>query len=68
MTMKKAEVALVTIPLNHAFSSIESKQDLAVVPPDSTMYYAAELASFMKIDRSSLVHDFLCLNSLCYTK
>jgi len=49
MTMKKGEVALVTIPPEHAFSSTESKQDLAVVPPNSTVVYELELVSFVKV-------------------
>ncbi|ONK56658.1 uncharacterized protein A4U43_C10F11310 [Asparagus officinalis] len=48
MTMKKGEVALVTIPPEHAFSSTESKQDFAVVPPNSTVIYEVELISFVK--------------------
>ncbi|KAG0502738.1 hypothetical protein HPP92_002810 [Vanilla planifolia] len=48
LTMKKGEVALVTIPPEHAFGSIESKQDLAVVPPNSTVVYEVELVSFVK--------------------
>ncbi|XP_072992366.1 70 kDa peptidyl-prolyl isomerase-like [Typha latifolia] len=48
MTMKKGEVALVTIPPEHAFSSTESKQDLALVPPNSTVIYEVELVSFVK--------------------
>ncbi|XP_073003060.1 70 kDa peptidyl-prolyl isomerase-like [Typha latifolia] len=48
MTMKKGEVALVTIPPEYAFSSTESKQDLAVVPANSTLIYEVELVSFVK--------------------
>ncbi|XP_020096089.1 70 kDa peptidyl-prolyl isomerase-like [Ananas comosus] len=48
MTMKKGEVALVTIPPEYAFGSTESKQDLAVVPPNSTVIYEVELDSFEK--------------------
>ncbi|KAK1294420.1 Peptidyl-prolyl cis-trans isomerase FKBP65 [Acorus calamus] len=48
MKMKKGEVALVTISPEYAFSSSESKQDLAVVPPNSTVYYEVELVSFEK--------------------
>ncbi|KAJ6808071.1 70 kDa peptidyl-prolyl isomerase-like isoform X1 [Iris pallida] len=47
-TMKKGEVALVTIPPEHAFSSTESKQELAVVPSNSTVIYEVELVSFVK--------------------
>ncbi|XP_010440569.1 PREDICTED: peptidyl-prolyl cis-trans isomerase FKBP62-like isoform X1 [Camelina sativa] len=39
MKMKKGEVALVTVELEYAFGSNESKQELAVVPPISTMYF-----------------------------
>lgn len=49
VTMKKGEVALVTIPPEHAFSSNESKQDMATVPPNSTVYYEVELVSFDKV-------------------
>ncbi|XXG50404.1 hypothetical protein AAC387_Pa02g4427 [Persea americana] len=48
ITMKKGEVALVTIAPEYAFSSVESKQDLAVVPPNSTVFYEVELDSFVK--------------------
>lgn len=48
MSMKKGEVALVTIPPEYAFGSAESKQDLAVVPPNSTVIYELELVSFVK--------------------
>ncbi|PIA25735.1 hypothetical protein AQUCO_10800020v1 [Aquilegia coerulea] len=48
MTMKKGEVALLTIDPEYAFGSSESKQDLAVVPPNSTVYYEVELESFVK--------------------
>ncbi|XP_050205804.1 peptidyl-prolyl cis-trans isomerase FKBP62-like [Mercurialis annua] len=46
--MKKGEVALVTIAPEYAFGSLESKQDLAVVPPNSTVHYEVELVSFVK--------------------
>lgn len=48
MSMKKGEVAFLTIPPEHAFSSTESKQDLAVVPPNSIVTYEIELVSFEK--------------------
>ncbi|KAL5232564.1 hypothetical protein ABZP36_031340 [Zizania latifolia] len=48
LNMKKSEVALVTIPPEYAFGSTESKQDLAVVPPNSTVIYEIELVSFVK--------------------
>ncbi|KDP45275.1 hypothetical protein JCGZ_15140 [Jatropha curcas] len=47
-SMKKGEVALVTIAPEYAFGSSESKQELAVVPPNSTVYYEVELVSFVK--------------------
>ncbi|KAG2585165.1 70 kDa peptidyl-prolyl isomerase [Panicum virgatum] len=48
LNMKKGEVALVTIPPAYAFGSTESKQDIAVVPPNSTVIYEVELVSFVK--------------------
>ncbi|XP_044494603.1 peptidyl-prolyl cis-trans isomerase FKBP62-like [Mangifera indica] len=48
MKMKKSEVALLTIAPAYAFGSSESKQDLAVVPPNSTVHYEVELVSFDK--------------------
>ncbi|KQJ99076.1 70 kDa peptidyl-prolyl isomerase [Brachypodium distachyon] len=48
LNMKKGEVALVTIPPEHAYGSTESKQDLAIVPPNSTVIYEVELVSFVK--------------------
>ncbi|XP_051113483.1 peptidyl-prolyl cis-trans isomerase FKBP62-like [Andrographis paniculata] len=47
-TMKKGETALLTIAPEYAFGSSETKQDLAVVPPNSTIYYNVELVSFVK--------------------
>lgn len=49
MKMKKGEVALVTIDPEYAFGSTESKQELAVVPPNSTVYYEVDLVSFDKV-------------------
>jgi len=49
LNMKKGEVALVTIPPEYAFGSTESKQDLSVVPPNSTVVYEVELVSFVKV-------------------
>ncbi|KAK9082705.1 hypothetical protein Scep_029176 [Stephania cephalantha] len=48
MTMKKGEVALVIVAPEHGFGSSESQQELAVVPPNSTLYYEIELVSFDK--------------------
>lgn len=49
LTMKKGEVALLTIAPEYAFGSSESPQELAVVPPNSTVYYEVELVSFEKV-------------------
>lgn len=49
MTMKKGEVALLTIAPEYAFGSSESQQELAVVPPNSIVYYEVELVSFDKV-------------------
>jgi len=48
VTMKKGEVALLTIAPEYAFGSSESQQELAVVPPNSTVYYEVEMVSFDK--------------------
>uniref|UniRef100_A0A6N2KF45 peptidylprolyl isomerase n=1 Tax=Salix viminalis TaxID=40686 RepID=A0A6N2KF45_SALVM len=48
VTMKKGEVALLTIAPEYAFGSSESQQELAVVPPNSTLCYEIELVSFDK--------------------
>ncbi|KAF9611049.1 hypothetical protein IFM89_026824 [Coptis chinensis] len=48
MTMKKGEVAELTIAPEYGFGSSESKQELAVVPPNSKLYYEVELESFVK--------------------
>lgn len=47
-TMKKGEQALLTIAPEYAFGSSESQQELAVVPPNSTVCYEIELVSFDK--------------------
>ncbi|KAI4344896.1 hypothetical protein L6164_012078 [Bauhinia variegata] len=46
--MKKNEIALVTIGPEYAFGSSASPQELATVPPNSTVYYEVELVSFIK--------------------
>ncbi|XP_022727998.1 peptidyl-prolyl cis-trans isomerase FKBP62-like [Durio zibethinus] len=48
MKMKKGEVAQLTIAPEYAFGSSESHQELALVPPNSTLYYEVELVSFVK--------------------
>ncbi|KAI4354243.1 hypothetical protein L6164_003129 [Bauhinia variegata] len=48
MTMKKGEVALLTFAPEYAFGSSQSQEELAVVPPNSTVYYEVELVSFVK--------------------
>ncbi|XAR48782.1 Peptidylprolyl isomerase [Bertholletia excelsa] len=47
-TMKKGEIALVTIEPNYAFGSSESCQELAIIPANSTVYYEVEMVSFVK--------------------
>ncbi|CAL5333812.1 unnamed protein product [Camellia sinensis] len=48
MTMKKGEIALLTVAPEYAFGSSESHQELAVVPPNSYVFYEVELVSFDK--------------------
>ncbi|KAL6185667.1 hypothetical protein ACLB2K_041797 [Fragaria x ananassa] len=47
-SMKKGEVALVTIQPEYAFGSSEFTQELAIVPANSTVYFEVELVSFVK--------------------
>ncbi|KAL2239665.1 peptidyl-prolyl cis-trans isomerase FKBP62 [Sesamum indicum] len=47
-TMKKGEAALLTVAPEYAFGSSESQQELARVPPNSTLCYDVELVSFVK--------------------
>ncbi|KAL5577975.1 hypothetical protein UlMin_019674 [Ulmus minor] len=48
LTMKKGEVSLLSIAPEYTFGSFESRQELAVVPAKSTVYYDVELVSFEK--------------------
>lgn len=48
LTMKKGEVALLIIAPEYAFGSSQSQQELAVIPPNSTVYYEVELVSYEK--------------------
>ncbi|CAK7348102.1 unnamed protein product [Dovyalis caffra] len=47
-TMKKGEVALVTVHPEYAFGPCESQEDLATVPANATVYYEVEMISFTK--------------------
>eukprot|EP01018_Ginkgo_biloba_P006255 Gb_32981 [translate_table: standard] len=47
MTMKKGEVAVVTVGPDYGYET-ETKRDLAVVPPKSTLIYEVEMVSFVK--------------------
>ncbi|KAL7177089.1 hypothetical protein ACSBR2_030422 [Camellia fascicularis] len=47
-TMKKGEIALVTIHPDYAFGSSASHHELAVIPANSTVYYEIERVSFVK--------------------
>lgn len=49
MTMKKGEVALLTIAPEYAFGSTGSTQDIAAVPPNAVVTYEIELVSFVKV-------------------
>uniref|UniRef100_A0ACD5ZG38 Uncharacterized protein n=1 Tax=Avena sativa TaxID=4498 RepID=A0ACD5ZG38_AVESA len=57
LSMKKGEVAFVTIAPEHAYGPDETKQDLAVVPPNATVYYEVELLSFEKEKESWELKD-----------
>ncbi|GJS79756.1 peptidyl-prolyl cis-trans isomerase FKBP62-like protein [Tanacetum coccineum] len=47
-TMKKGQVAILTIHPKYVFGSTESHQESATVPTNSIVYYDLELDSFMK--------------------
>lgn len=49
LTMKKGEVALLTIAPEYAFGASQSQQELVVIPANSTVYYEVELVSFDKV-------------------
>lgn len=51
MTMKKGEVALFTIAPEYAFGTSGSQQELALVPPNSTVQYEVDLVSFVKVSK-----------------
>uniref|UniRef100_A0ACD5Z275 Uncharacterized protein n=1 Tax=Avena sativa TaxID=4498 RepID=A0ACD5Z275_AVESA len=57
LSMKKGEVAFLTIAPEHAYGSDETQQDLAVVPPNTTVYYDVELVSFEKEKESWELKD-----------
>lgn len=52
--MKQGEIALVVIQPEYAFGSSASPQELATVPPNSPVYYAVELVSFVKVRNLAL--------------
>lgn len=47
-TMKKGELAMVTINHEYGFGSVEVEQDLAIVPPCSDLIYEVEMLDFIK--------------------
>ncbi|KAG6553480.1 hypothetical protein Mapa_004392 [Marchantia paleacea] len=47
-TMKKGERAVITISAEYGFGDSETKRNLAVVPPNSTLVYDVEVVSFIK--------------------
>ncbi|XP_027091538.2 70 kDa peptidyl-prolyl isomerase isoform X1 [Coffea arabica] len=48
MTMKKGEHGLLTIKPEYGFGNAEVKQDLAIIPPISTILYEVEILDFIK--------------------
>jgi FK506-binding protein 4/5 len=49
-TMKKGDVALLTIEPEYSFGSSESQNELDVVPPNSTLYYDVEQVSIVEVN------------------
>ncbi|KAL3505106.1 hypothetical protein ACH5RR_034947 [Cinchona calisaya] len=48
MTMKKRELGLLTIKSEYGFGDTEVKQDLAIIPPQSTIIYEVEMLDFTR--------------------
>lgn len=53
-TMKKGEMAVLTIQPEYAFGQSESSQELAVVPQNSVVYYEVEMVSFIKVSEITI--------------
>lgn len=49
ITMKKGEIALLTIHPEYGFGSIEVQRDTATVPPSSTIIYEIEMLDFTRV-------------------
>lgn len=47
-TMKKGEYAILTVKPEYGFGNIETKRDLAIVPPSSILVYEVEMLDFIK--------------------
>ena len=47
--MKKGEQAILTIHPDFGFGSSEVRQDLAVIPPSSNVFYEVEMIDFTKV-------------------
>ncbi|XP_057974823.1 70 kDa peptidyl-prolyl isomerase-like isoform X2 [Malania oleifera] len=47
-TMKKGELAILTVDPEYGFGSVEVKRGLAIVPPNSTIVYEVEMLDFIK--------------------
>lgn len=62
-TMKKGEIALVTIHPDYAFGSSTSHHELAVIPANSTVYYEIEMVSFVK-EKECIVQGWQIRESL----
>ncbi|THG19323.1 hypothetical protein TEA_028522 [Camellia sinensis var. sinensis] len=61
-TMKKGEIALVTIHPDYAFGSSASHHELAVIPANSTVYYEIEMVSFVKSQKEDASNLSLTLS------
>lgn len=47
-TMKKGEYAILTVKPEYGFGNVETKRDLAIVPPSSILVYEVEMLDFIK--------------------
>lgn len=56
MSMKKREVAVITMHPDYGYEAVETQHELALVPANSTLLYEAELINFVKMGNFKLLY------------
>lgn len=59
-TMKKGELASVTVAPEYGFGGEPTHRDLALVPANSTLIYEIEMVDFIKVISTGLSVLLLC--------